>query len=196
MNERSPTATPEQSPEERLRFETLLSEISTRFINLPADQIDSGIKDAQHRICELLDLDRSTLWQTRQGESGAMRLTHWRVPPGSPSPPEGMDAAHFFPWVTQKIRDGEPVIISQLTELPPAAGRDLESFSAYGTKSTALVPLSVGEGPVFGLLGFAATRQERRWTKTDVTQFRLIAQVFANALSRKQMERAAQDSPL
>ncbi len=29
--------------EERLRFETLLSETSSRFINLPADQIDGEI---------------------------------------------------------------------------------------------------------------------------------------------------------
>ena len=30
--------------EERLRFETLVTDISARFVNLPADQIDSEIK--------------------------------------------------------------------------------------------------------------------------------------------------------
>jgi hypothetical protein len=30
--------------EERLRFETLLPDISPRFVNLPADQIDDEIK--------------------------------------------------------------------------------------------------------------------------------------------------------
>ena len=49
--------------DKQLRFETLLAEISTLFINLPADQIDGKIEDAQRRICEFLDLDRSTLWQ-------------------------------------------------------------------------------------------------------------------------------------
>ncbi len=188
MDKDSQRVTPEQNPEQRRRFEALLSEISTRFINLPADQIDSGIEDAQRRICELLDLDRSTLWQTGGGEPGAMRLTHSRLPAGSPPAPSQMDASQFFPWATRKVRDGEPVIITKLTDLPPEAGRDQESFSAYGTKSTVLVPLSVGKGPVFGLLGFAATREERHWTNADVDQFRLIAQVFANALARKQAE--------
>ncbi|MGA8280712.1 MAG: hypothetical protein WB853_07460, partial [Desulfobacterales bacterium] len=50
--------------EERLRFETLLAEISACFVNLPADQIDGAIEDAQRRICGLLDLDRSVLWQS------------------------------------------------------------------------------------------------------------------------------------
>jgi hypothetical protein len=36
--------------EEQLRFETLLAEISTHFINLPADQIDGEIEGTQRRI--------------------------------------------------------------------------------------------------------------------------------------------------
>ena len=188
MNKPSQKAISEKNLEERLRFETLLSEISTRFINLPAEKIDSGIEDAQRRICELLGLDRSTLWQSTEEEPGAMHLTHWRLPPGGPAPAKGMDARRFFPWTTQKIRDGQPVVLPKLTDLPPEAHRDLETFHAYNTKSTVLVPLSVGEEPVFGLLGFAAMGKERDWTEADVAEFRLIAQVFANALARKQME--------
>ena len=71
--------------EERLKFETLLAEISARFVNLPADRIDSEIEDAQRRICELLDLDRSTLWQVCEGEPGTLLLTHLHQPPGSPT---------------------------------------------------------------------------------------------------------------
>jgi hypothetical protein len=42
-------------------FERLLAEISTFFINLPADRIDSEIEAALGRVCECLDLDRSSL---------------------------------------------------------------------------------------------------------------------------------------
>ena len=178
----------EESLEERLKFETLLAEMSAHFINLPADQIDSEIEDAQRRICEFLDLERSTLWQVCEGAPGTLLLTHLRHPPGSLSPPERMNAADFFPWTVQKVLDGETVTISKMIDLPPEAGRDRENFRAYGSKSNVLVPLSVGEGPVFGLLGFAAMREERSWPETVVMGFKLIAQVFANALARKQME--------
>jgi formate hydrogenlyase transcriptional activator len=188
MNKPGQAVTSEQSLEERLRFETLLSEISTRFINLPAEQIDSGIEDAQHRICQLLGLDRSTLWQVCEREPGALRLTHWRLPPGSPSPSESMYAHQFFPWTAQKVLNGETVIISKLTDLPPEAGRDLETHRTYSTKSSVSVPLSSGEGPVFGNLTFAVTREERRWPEAVLKWFKLIAQVFANALARKRME--------
>jgi DNA-binding response OmpR family regulator len=182
-------AASEASLEEQLKFERLLAEISARFVNLPADRIGSEIEDAQRRICELLDLDRSTLWQVCEGEPGTLLLTHFHQPPGSlPSPAERMNAGDFFPWAMQKVMGGETVTISEMNNLPPEAGRDRENFRAYGTKSDVLVPLSVAEGPVFGLLTFALMREERSWPETVVMGFKLIAQVFANALPRKQME--------
>ena len=99
-----------------------------------------------------------------------------------------MNARDFFPWTSQKVLGGETVTISKMTDLPPEAGRDRESFRAYGSKSAVFVPLSMGEGPVFGLLGFAVVREERNWPETVVTGFKLIAQVFANALERKRMD--------
>ncbi|HTP03803.1 MAG TPA: hypothetical protein VMM54_01440, partial [Nitrospirota bacterium] len=62
--------------EARLRFEMMLVEISTGFINMPAGQLHQGIKDAQRRVCECLGLDRSTVWQISEREPGALLLTH------------------------------------------------------------------------------------------------------------------------
>ena len=174
--------------EERLRFETLLAEISARFINLAADQIDAEIEDAQRRICELLDIDRSSLWQASEREPGTLLLTHIHQPPGSLSPPERMNGRDFFPWTTQKVLDGETVIISKITDLPPEADRDRENYGVFGAKSNVSVPLSVGERPVFGVLTFAVLHEERSLPETVVKGFKLLAQVFANALARKRME--------
>ena len=48
---------------EQLAFETVLSELSAMFINLPTNQVDGQIEKAQRRICEALSLDRSMLGQ-------------------------------------------------------------------------------------------------------------------------------------
>jgi len=111
----------EQALEERLRFETLLAEISAHFINLPVDRIDSQIEYAQRRICELLDLDRSTLWEMREGEPRALLLTRLHQPPGSLPRVEQLNAIDSFPWAAQKVLDGEMLIISKMTDLPPEA---------------------------------------------------------------------------
>jgi formate hydrogenlyase transcriptional activator len=178
----------EQALEERLRFETLLANMSAHFVNLPADRIDGEISDAQRRICELLDLDRSSLFQIAEPEPGTMLLTHLHQPPSIPSPPERMNARDFFPWTAQKVLDGKTLTISKMTELPPEADRDRDNFGTYGGKSGVYVPLSVGEGPVFGVLTFVLTRGERNWPEAVVKDFELIAQVFANALARKRSD--------
>jgi transcriptional regulator with GAF, ATPase, and Fis domain len=178
----------EASVGEQLTFERLLTEISAHLVHLPADRIDSNIEDAQRRICELLGLDRSTLWQVSEGKPGTLLLTHLYQSPGSLPTPERMKPGDFFPWMTQKFLDGETVTISKMTDLPPEAGADRESFGLYGTKSGVYVPLSVGEGPVFGLLTFAVLHEERDWPETVVMGFRLLAQLFANALARRQAE--------
>ena len=174
--------------EEKLKFETLLSDISARFVNLPADRMDSEIEYAQRRICELLDIDRSTLWQVQEEEPRALLLTHLHHPPGSLPPPERMNAWDFVPWVVQKALTGETVIISNTADLPPEADRDREILRKFGTKSDVVIPLSIGEGSVFGLLTFAVMREERSWTEPVVMGFKLIAQVFANALARRQAD--------
>jgi formate hydrogenlyase transcriptional activator len=174
--------------EERLRFETLLAETSSRFVNLPSDQIDGEIEGAQRRICELLDLDRSSLWQVSEKEPERLLLTHIYQPQGNPPTPEQVNAGEWFPWTMKKVLAGETIIFTKMSDLPSEADRDRESHGLFRTKSHVLVPLSVGGGPPFGLLTFAVMREERDWPETVVKGLRLIAQVFANALARKRAD--------
>lgn len=174
--------------EERIRFEALLAETSSHFVNLPADKIDSEIKETQRRFCEFLNLDRSSLGQIPEREPGALILTHIHHPQGTTPAPERLDARDFFPWIVQKILSGETLILTKKSDIPPEAGRDRESFDMFGIKSVVVVPLSVGGGPPFGLLTFSFLREEREWPETVVKGFRLIAEVFANAIARKRAD--------
>ena len=185
---------PQEELDELLPFERLLAEISTLFINLPADKIDNEIVAAQRRICEFLDLDRSTLWIASEDDPEILLLTHVHQPLEIPSPPERMSTKNFFPWTAKKVLGGETLSISKMTELPAEAGRDREVFGLYGTKSSVFVPLSVGKGPVLGVLTFAVTRDERGWPKRVVQQFQLVAQIFANALARKRADQDLRES--
>ena len=78
--------------EERLEFESLLAEISGRFINLSVDRVEGEINDAQRRICETLDFDRSTIWLVPGEDEKGMFLAGIYPPQESPPLPERLDA--------------------------------------------------------------------------------------------------------
>ena len=180
--------------DKQVGFEALLAEISTLFINLPADQIDSEIENVQRRICKFLNVDRSTLWQIPEQEPGIILLTHIHQPPGSRLPLERMILKDFFPWAFGRLMAGETIIISKMSDLPAEAERDRESFNLYASRSGVYVPLSVGQGALFGVLTFASMHKEREWSEADLKGCKLLAQVFANTLARKKTELALRES--
>jgi len=178
---------------EQLRIETLLADLSARFVHLPAGQIESEIQAAQRHICDILDLDRSTLLQVPPDEPDTMRITHIYTPPETPPIPARIDMRDFVPWTLQKILRGETLTLTTLAALPPEAARDRENLQRYGTKSLVAIPL-FAEGAVFGALSFAATRAEREWPEDVVKGFRMVAQVIANALARRRADLALRES--
>ena len=176
-----------QELDQSLRFEELLADISARFINLPADQVDDVILDTQRQICERLGFDMSTLWQCSGGRQQKMRLTHLFRPPTGPNPAAEIDCEVMFPWIYQQMIRGRTVNI--LTEdLPPEAARDQETRRFFGIKSAVTIPLSAGTGPIAGILTFNSLSRERLVTDEEVRRLKLVAQILANVLVRKQME--------
>jgi formate hydrogenlyase transcriptional activator len=173
--------------EDRLQFETLLANLSTGFVALPADQVDGGIQDAQRHIVETLGIDRSTLFQYSERRKEVI-LTHFWVRPGLLPHPLGLSAKEYYPWAFEKIvMQREILRFSSVNELPPEAARDAESLRKYGQKSNVTFPLIAG-GQVFGALAFGTMREERDWPDDLVGRLRLVADLFANTLARKRSE--------
>jgi PAS domain S-box-containing protein len=179
--------------EDRWRFETLLADISARYINLPVDLIDACIEDDQRSICECLDLDLSALWQWSENSPRFLTLTHLYSLPGGPARPEGIDAQEAFPWVLNKMLNGETLAYST-EDMVPEAARDQESRRHFGVKSSVNMPLSVGGGSLIGVLTFDTLRQERDWPDELVKRLKLVAQVFSNALARKESDRILREN--
>jgi transcriptional regulator with GAF, ATPase, and Fis domain len=171
--------------EERLRFETLLTDLATGFVGLPTDQVDGAIESAQRQIVEALGLDRSSLFQINA--DGELQLTHSAVRSGLQPFPAKILAREKFPWLLGKLMKGETIRISRHDDLPPEAAQDLATFREHGPKSTVGFPLRAG-GPVFGGLAFGKLTEEVHWTDAMVARLRLVAILFANTLSRRRSE--------
>jgi C4-dicarboxylate-specific signal transduction histidine kinase len=165
---------------ERLRFEKLRSSLSVTFSHLSAVDFDREVQHGLHQIVDFLGVDRGSLIEFSRDGSTARS---WAIE-------EWMDVDEF-PWMTARLQQGDVVSVSQLEELPDEAAVDRRSYLAHRLKPQLAVPLLAG-GAVVGGLVFSAVGAERARSDELLEQLRLLGEVFAHALSRKQAEHEAQ----
>ncbi len=180
--------------EERLRFESLVTELSASFIIRPSEQVDAEIVDTLRRICEGLAIDGCAIWMWSPEAPESLALTHYFRLVDGPIPPEPMRAREYYPWCMQELSAGRTVVVPSLDDLPPEAARDRESWRHFGIQSALVFPLSAGGRPPIGVLSFNAMREARPWPEHTVKRLHLVAGIFANALYRKNSDRALRES--
>ena len=88
--------------DDSLQFESFVADVSARFVNLPADQVDAEIESAQRQIVEALGLDRSTLFELLP-DGSTIVFTHYWARPGFPEPPKRVDVYEHFPWCAARF---------------------------------------------------------------------------------------------
>jgi len=182
---------PERPYPDRLRFETLLSELSATFVNLPSADVDRRIEGALRLILAELDLDRASLAEASPDLRTGV-VTHSVTAEGVAPPPVSFSADRF-PWSAARLAQGAIIEFARLEDLPAEAATDREAYRALGARSVVVIPLAVG-GVVVGALSFITVRAEREWAGEIVPRLRLVGEIFANALARRRVETALRES--
>jgi signal transduction histidine kinase len=178
-----PLASPVQ---ERIRFETLLGELSATFVNLAASQVDSQIESALQRLVVFLGLDRGGLAELLVDQKQLV-ITHSYSMPGVPPDPRTI-VDDELPWYAKAIYKGEPLLLAALPDdLPPEATAEREHCLRVGLKAHVMIPLKV-MGSVVGAIGFASFRGSRDWPIDLIQRLRLVGEIFTNGLARKRAD--------
>ena len=180
--------------EDLFAFESVLAEVSSKFVNLEPAEVDREIEEAQRRVCECLDLDLSALWQLSPEEPGVLRMTHLYRPLGGPPIPDDFDAREYFPWTLELVLAGEGVSLPSIDEAPAAGATDCANWRHFGIKSVFLFPLSTGGESAIGAMSFHAVREERSYPDEIEQRLQLVSQIFANALVRKRTDATLRES--
>lgn len=184
----------EKAVAEQTGFETMLADLSARFMNVSGGQVEVEFESAQRRACECLGLELSSLWQRVDEPSVAYRLTHFFRPLGGQPIPEPMILGEHFPWTEQQLVGGNVTAFSSFDALPKEAARDVENYRHYGVKASLNLPLSTGGGMIIGLLSFGTIQAEPTWPELLVQRLQLVGNIFSNALARIRLEQALRAS--
>lgn len=173
---------------EKMRFETLLADLSARFVQVEPDEIDRQIEQALESIGNFFCTDRCGILQGNNEDNRCVKITHAWYAEGLERIENDVNIAQLFPWSYMRLfMDGEVVDIPRLKDLPPEAEIDRETFMTMGVKSSLTIPLSSGKRTCH-LFALNNLFNERHWPREYIPRLRLIGEMFINALKRKEYQ--------
>jgi PAS domain S-box-containing protein len=178
--------------DERLRFETLLTELSAAFANLPTTKVDEEIDKWLQNLVEFLDLDRAILDQVEEDGLTLSRI-HSHTARGIDTRP--LDVANDqTPWITEQLFRGNTVIWSRIPDdIPEQAWKEKEFAGRIGAKSVLSIPICIG-GALICAVSFTSMRIYRDWPDEMVARLRLVGEIFANAIARKRAAKELEEA--
>ena len=151
----------ERALADQLQFETILSDVSSRFVGITSDAVSAEIERALACIVEQLGLDRAALFQL--SEDGRELLASITSVCAGEAQPPAVVPLDSIPWMWAKLTRGDVFHVTSMADLPADAFHERELANHLGVKSVAAVALQ-DDDQVVGVLTFGLRTPSSRGT--------------------------------
>ena len=184
----------QHSLRERVELEKLVSTISTQFIHVIPEDLDSALSSALAAIGSFVGADRAHIIQLDSDHEHASLTHEWSkdgIPPRAGQIREIPTAA--FPYTYRVLGSGSMICIRSLDDLPEEAQPEVEFHRSFGTKSLVAMPMIIGRS-LIGFVGVNSTTREVDWSDETIALLRMAGEIFVNAITRVRNERVLRAS--
>jgi len=176
--------------QEHLKLESLLSQISAKFINIPMSQVDLAIKESLEMIGSFMKVERVALGVFALAVPLSQDIAyHWKS--------ESLQAANFtrahqslsyMSELVDYLRKHGSIVASDPQQLP-----DCLRVPDFKFKATVKVLLEDHAESII-VITLDCANFEKVWPKNVVAKLHFIGRVFVNALKSKKWKEAIQKS--
>lgn len=181
----------EQALERRVAVQELLSEISSRLFSLDQENCEDCVISCLKEFAEFagvdhcyVSIDSSRLDSNRT--KSERQIFSW-VRPGIGAFVQFKDITeHQLPYMAQLIKNRQTIYVNRLDDLPPEAAADRRLLESIGIRSHLSVPIERG-GKVIGAVALGSATKEILWPNHVVGAMRILGDLFATTLIRRQM---------
>ncbi len=186
----------ENSLKDRIEFEKIITNLSTKFINLAANEIESEINHALQEIGIFCGVDRSYLFGVSEDKSYIENTHEWCASGIEPQIQNLQKVpVSEVAWLMDKLYRFENVYVPHVKDLPPEANSEKQHFLAQNIQSLIVVPMVCGRS-LMGFVGFDSVRTPKTWLDESISLLKMVGEMLANTLERrrteKELERVAQ----
>ena len=172
----------------RLRFEQLITDLATQFINLPTDKIDAGINHSLESIGKFAGVDRNYVFSISEDGEVLSCQYEWCADGIEPQIDNLRSVpGNSVPYFMEFMNRYETFYAPRVADLPPEAQREKDIFQKEDIQSLICVPM-VHRDSLVGFVGFDSVREEKRWPEESIALLKIMGEIFINALERKRSE--------
>jgi PAS domain S-box-containing protein len=179
---------------ERLRFEQMISDLSARFINVPAERLDGEIENALKKVLEFFEVDRCGLLHTLPGRDSC-KITHVAYSENAAPVPIGTELPRsIHPWAYDRLTaQGEVVAYERVENMPDEAHVDKQTWIDWGIRSNLTIPI-LTKAALVHVISINSMHKERAWPEAYIPRLQLLGEILVNALERRDTEQALRES--
>lgn len=164
-----------------VRFQELITTISTRFINPASGDFEREVKQALEEITRFIETDMSFVMILADDGKTFTDVISWNQDyiTTTAAKIKGV-SLDSLPWMQKELARFEDINLRSLDNLPPEATAERQLFETIGVVSHAQVPLIHG-GRLIGGLGFQSKTRLMDWSSETLSLLRIAGEIFANA---------------
>ncbi len=185
----------ERELELKASFQRILVEISSKYINIPIESVNSSIDESLARLGRFVDVDRVYVFDYNYEKQTSSNLFEWCADGIEPQIDNLQEIPfEYIPIWLSKHSKGESIVVPNVKELPFSQFRKL--IEEQDIKSLMALPLIDQEGCI-GFVGFDSVKSLRTFNEDERDLLELFAQMLVNVSRRtdslKQIERARRE---
>jgi PAS domain S-box-containing protein len=181
----------ERELEHRLTLENLVATASSRFVRADPQEVDAEIDRCMMEMANFFRIERMCVYRFASDEHAAMHTHAW-IAPGITPPPDEILCSDL-PALFRDVLHGRVIGAKSLDELPGDYAPLRKRLQRIGVQSIAILPLDYSHR-VLGMLLLECAHGEQDWSEDDLRLLRLLGEIIASTLARRDAEAALKDA--
>ncbi|MFD0798777.1 ATP-binding protein [Maribacter chungangensis] len=173
----------------QLRFQELLINISTKYINSDLVDIDKLVNDSLQQIGTFVESDRSYIFAYDFEKNTTSNTYEWCAEGITPEIQNLQNVpTEFIPQWLKAHRSGDPFYVEDVSLLPLDGEHGLRAIlEPQGIKSLITIP-KIKNNELIGFIGFDSVRKLNKYTENEKEILFVYANMLVNVIQRKENE--------